>query len=186
MVSLNLERVRRFCCWWRAVLGFTQPPMSGKNDQYRESERERIRHLGVHIFNLFLLFCWHFVGIRAIPHLGSLSNWGSIYVPRGWKTWGSLDMTGYGFSWLCWSYTICICAYNVLSQWHGALVLFQIVLFQFGLGANAHYVILELYAQGNILLTDSDFMVLTLLRSHRYFTYVLLCIVSLLRGLYEI
>lgn len=44
---------------------------------------------------------------------------------------------------------------------------FQIILFQFGLGANAHYVILELYAQGNILLTDSEFMVLTLLRSHR-------------------
>ncbi|XP_055818502.1 uncharacterized protein LOC129887427 [Solanum dulcamara] len=43
----------------------------------------------------------------------------------------------------------------------------RIVLFQFGLGVNAHYVILELYAQGNILLTDSDFMVMTLLRSHR-------------------
>ncbi|KAE8730968.1 hypothetical protein F3Y22_tig00002841pilonHSYRG00092 [Hibiscus syriacus] len=43
----------------------------------------------------------------------------------------------------------------------------RIILFQFGLGANAHYVILELYAQGNIILTDSEFMVLTLLRSHR-------------------
>ncbi|GAB2265587.1 hypothetical protein Dimus_000626 [Dionaea muscipula] len=43
----------------------------------------------------------------------------------------------------------------------------RIVIFQFGLGANAHYVILELYAQGNIILTDSDFTVLTLLRSHR-------------------
>ncbi|XP_038702775.1 nuclear export mediator factor NEMF isoform X2 [Tripterygium wilfordii] len=43
----------------------------------------------------------------------------------------------------------------------------RIVLFQFGLGANAHYVILELYAQGNIILTDSEFTVLTLLRSHR-------------------
>ncbi|GAV71665.1 zf-CCHC domain-containing protein/DUF814 domain-containing protein/FbpA domain-containing protein/DUF3441 domain-containing protein [Cephalotus follicularis] len=43
----------------------------------------------------------------------------------------------------------------------------RIILFQFGLGANAHYVILELYAQGNILLTDSEFTVLTLLRSHR-------------------
>ncbi|KAL5700752.1 hypothetical protein ACHQM5_026160 [Ranunculus cassubicifolius] len=43
----------------------------------------------------------------------------------------------------------------------------RIVVFQFGLGANAHYVILELYAQGNILLTDSEFTVLTLLRSHR-------------------
>lgn len=43
----------------------------------------------------------------------------------------------------------------------------QIVLFQFGLGANAYYVILELYAQGNVILADSDFMVMTLLRSHR-------------------
>ncbi|KAK1385544.1 nuclear export mediator factor Nemf [Heracleum sosnowskyi] len=43
----------------------------------------------------------------------------------------------------------------------------RIVLFQFGLGANAHYILLELYAHGNIVLTDSDFMVLTLLRSHR-------------------
>ncbi|XP_057524702.1 uncharacterized protein LOC130804315 isoform X2 [Amaranthus tricolor] len=43
----------------------------------------------------------------------------------------------------------------------------RIILFQFGLGVHAHYVILELYAQGNILLTDSEFTVLTLLRSHR-------------------
>ncbi|KAI4303092.1 hypothetical protein MLD38_038763 [Melastoma candidum] len=43
----------------------------------------------------------------------------------------------------------------------------RIVLFQFGLGANANYIILELYAQGNIILTDADFMVMTLLRSHR-------------------
>ncbi|WOL03246.1 nuclear export mediator factor Nemf isoform X1 [Canna indica] len=43
----------------------------------------------------------------------------------------------------------------------------RIVLFQFGLGSNAHFVILELYAQGNIILTDSEFTVMTLLRSHR-------------------
>ncbi|KAK3029604.1 hypothetical protein RJ639_037921 [Escallonia herrerae] len=43
----------------------------------------------------------------------------------------------------------------------------RIILFQFGLGVNVHYVILELYAQGNIILTDPEFMVLTLLRSHR-------------------
>ncbi|KAK6146252.1 hypothetical protein DH2020_020121 [Rehmannia glutinosa] len=43
----------------------------------------------------------------------------------------------------------------------------RIILFQFGQGVNAHYVILELYAQGNILLTDPEFTVLTLLRSHR-------------------
>lgn len=45
---------------------------------------------------------------------------------------------------------------------------FQIIVFQFGLGANAHYVILELYAQGNIILTDSEYMIMTLLRSHRF------------------
>ncbi|XP_077218193.1 zinc knuckle (CCHC-type) family protein [Tasmannia lanceolata] len=43
----------------------------------------------------------------------------------------------------------------------------RIILFQFGLGSNAHFIILELYAQGNILLTDSDYTVMTLLRSHR-------------------
>ncbi|PNY12696.1 nuclear export mediator factor NEMF-like protein, partial [Trifolium pratense] len=43
----------------------------------------------------------------------------------------------------------------------------RIVLFQFGLGENANYVILELYAQGNVILTDSSFTVMTLLRSHR-------------------
>lgn len=43
----------------------------------------------------------------------------------------------------------------------------RIILFQFGLGINTHYVILELYAQGNIILTDFEFTVLTLLRSHR-------------------
>ncbi|KAJ1265873.1 hypothetical protein BS78_08G106800 [Paspalum vaginatum] len=43
----------------------------------------------------------------------------------------------------------------------------RIILFQFGLGTNAHFIILELYAQGNILLTDSEYTVMTLLRSHR-------------------
>ncbi|KAF0887578.1 hypothetical protein E2562_002297 [Oryza meyeriana var. granulata] len=43
----------------------------------------------------------------------------------------------------------------------------RIILFQFGLGSNVHFVILELYAQGNILLTDSEYTVMTLLRSHR-------------------
>lgn len=50
----------------------------------------------------------------------------------------------------------------------------QIILFQFGLGANAHYIILELYAQGNVILTDSEFTVLTLLRSHRLVTLILI------------
>ncbi|RZS10052.1 hypothetical protein BHM03_00041203 [Ensete ventricosum] len=63
---------------------------------------------------------------------------------------------------------------NSCTNWvSNDVVLFnlQIVVFQFGLGSNAHYVILELYAQGNILLTDSDFTVMTLLRSHRFFSY---------------
>ncbi|XLS64847.1 hypothetical protein HN51_024821 [Arachis hypogaea] len=43
----------------------------------------------------------------------------------------------------------------------------RIILFQFGLRKSANYVIFDLYADGNILLTDANFMVLTLLRSHR-------------------
>lgn len=43
----------------------------------------------------------------------------------------------------------------------------RIIVFQFGRDANANYIILELYAQGNIILTDSEYMVMTLLRSHR-------------------
>ncbi|XP_062203527.1 uncharacterized protein LOC133905782 [Phragmites australis] len=43
----------------------------------------------------------------------------------------------------------------------------RIIVFQFGLCSNAHFIILELYAQGNILLTDSEYTVMTLLRSHR-------------------
>jgi predicted ribosome quality control (RQC) complex YloA/Tae2 family protein len=42
----------------------------------------------------------------------------------------------------------------------------QIILFHFGLGSNAHFIILDLYAQGNILLMDSEYIVKTL-RSHR-------------------
>ncbi|KAF2310319.1 hypothetical protein GH714_007740 [Hevea brasiliensis] len=59
----------------------------------------------------------------------------------------------------------------------------RIVLFQFGLGTNAHYVILELYAQGNILLTDSEFTVLTLLRSHRLVSDNLLMSGMMIKGL---
>ena len=38
---------------------------------------------------------------------------------------------------------------------------------RFGSGAAAHHLILELYAGGNIILTDQSYTVLTLLRSHR-------------------
>jgi len=39
---------------------------------------------------------------------------------------------------------------------------------QFGMGEGTHHIILELYALGNILLTDGDYNVLTLLRTHRF------------------
>ncbi|CAM6068471.1 unnamed protein product [Sphagnum tenellum] len=43
----------------------------------------------------------------------------------------------------------------------------RVVDLQFGMGEGAHHILLELYAQGNLLLTDADYNVLTLLRTHR-------------------
>jgi predicted ribosome quality control (RQC) complex YloA/Tae2 family protein len=43
----------------------------------------------------------------------------------------------------------------------------RVVDFQFGSGDAACHLILELYAAGNVILTDSKYEVLTLLRSHR-------------------
>ncbi|KAG6543609.1 hypothetical protein Mapa_014972 [Marchantia paleacea] len=43
----------------------------------------------------------------------------------------------------------------------------RVVDFQFGLGEGAYHIILELYSQGNLLLTDSHHNVITLLRTHR-------------------
>ncbi|KAK9797102.1 hypothetical protein WJX73_010610 [Symbiochloris irregularis] len=43
----------------------------------------------------------------------------------------------------------------------------RLVDFCFGSGPNCHHLLLELYAQGNIILTDSKYEILTLLRSHR-------------------
>ncbi|BBM96816.1 nuclear export mediator factor NEMF [Marchantia polymorpha subsp. ruderalis] len=43
----------------------------------------------------------------------------------------------------------------------------RVVDFQFGLGEGAFHIILELYSQGNLLLTDSHHNVITLLRTHR-------------------
>ena len=48
------------------------------------------------------------------------------------------------------------------------IVSFQVIDLQFGMGEGTHHIILELYAQGNILLTDGDYNVLTLLRTHRF------------------
>lgn len=44
----------------------------------------------------------------------------------------------------------------------------RVVLFQFGVGAAKHAIILELYAKGNIILTDGNYNILALLRSHTY------------------
>lgn len=59
---------------------------------------------------------------------------------------------------------------------------FQVIDLQFGMGEGTHHIILELYAQGNILLTDGDYNVLTLLRTHRFDLElkIFLCLASLL------
>lgn len=44
----------------------------------------------------------------------------------------------------------------------------RVVDFRFGLGDRSHHVILELYGMGNIILTDSRYVILALLRVHEY------------------
>jgi predicted ribosome quality control (RQC) complex YloA/Tae2 family protein len=44
----------------------------------------------------------------------------------------------------------------------------RVVLFQFGVGQYKHCIVLELYVKGNLILTDKDYLVLALLRSHVY------------------
>jgi len=44
----------------------------------------------------------------------------------------------------------------------------RVVDFRFGSGQFAHHILLELYAQGNIVLTDSTYTILALLRTHEY------------------
>ena len=44
----------------------------------------------------------------------------------------------------------------------------RVVLFQFGVGQYKHCIVLELYAKGNLILTEKDYVVLALLRSHVY------------------
>ena len=39
---------------------------------------------------------------------------------------------------------------------------------QFGSETGAHHLLLELYASGNIILTDHEYNILTLLRTHKY------------------
>lgn len=44
----------------------------------------------------------------------------------------------------------------------------RVVVLTFGSGEVQNHVILELYSQGNIILTDKDFVVIQLIRSHQY------------------
>jgi len=44
----------------------------------------------------------------------------------------------------------------------------RVVDFRFGSGNYAHHLLLELYAQGNIILTDGEYRILVLLRTHEY------------------
>jgi len=44
----------------------------------------------------------------------------------------------------------------------------RVVDFKFGSGSHAHHLILELYAQGNLILTDGEYRILGLLRVHEY------------------
>lgn len=38
----------------------------------------------------------------------------------------------------------------------------------FGKGENAYHILVELYAQGNVILTDCEYTILSLLRSHKF------------------
>jgi predicted ribosome quality control (RQC) complex YloA/Tae2 family protein len=44
----------------------------------------------------------------------------------------------------------------------------RVILMQFGSGASRHSLILELYAKGNLILTNAEYSILALLRSHTY------------------
>ena len=44
----------------------------------------------------------------------------------------------------------------------------RVVDFRFGSGSYTHHLILELYAQGNLVLTDGEYRILALLRTHEY------------------
>jgi predicted ribosome quality control (RQC) complex YloA/Tae2 family protein len=44
----------------------------------------------------------------------------------------------------------------------------RVVDFRFGSGTHAHHVLLELYAQGNVILCDGEYRILALLRTHQY------------------
>ncbi len=39
---------------------------------------------------------------------------------------------------------------------------------QFGKGEHAYHILIELYAAGNVILTDHEYTILSLLRSHKF------------------
>eukprot|EP00301_Raphidiophrys_heterophryoidea_P000131 c10068_g1_i1.p1 GENE.c10068_g1_i1~~c10068_g1_i1.p1 ORF type:complete len:898 (-),score=263.93 c10068_g1_i1:669-3362(-) len=52
----------------------------------------------------------------------------------------------------------------------------RIVDMTFGSGEQTHHLILELYAQGNVILTDGNYSILTLLRTHKHEETVKFCV----------
>ena len=44
----------------------------------------------------------------------------------------------------------------------------RVVDLQFGKGEHAYHILVELYAAGNVILTDHEYMILSLLRSHKF------------------
>lgn len=44
----------------------------------------------------------------------------------------------------------------------------RVIDFQFGKGEGAHHILVEMYASGNIILTDHEYTILSLLRIHKF------------------
>lgn len=44
----------------------------------------------------------------------------------------------------------------------------RVIDLQFGKGENAYHILVELYASGNVILTDHEYTILSLLRSHKF------------------
>ena len=44
----------------------------------------------------------------------------------------------------------------------------RVIDFTFGKGEHCNHILVELYAKGNVILTDSDYTILSLLRTHQF------------------
>jgi predicted ribosome quality control (RQC) complex YloA/Tae2 family protein len=44
----------------------------------------------------------------------------------------------------------------------------RVIDLKFGKGEGAFHILVELYASGNVILTDADYCILSLLRSHKF------------------